>query len=339
MKLMKNIVQTTLLLLVVSITMAFAEIDRSFSRKDKEIDQFYGNAASERGSSSQYESLASLRKNVQEVDQRPPNETIPLLADGLQKLARKNVFQVAERIEVYDLVQSTLLAIPGHAKYFVDELERLRIDPKSDYIRTRATYLTETLKHLPSPETIQVLGHYLSDMRDTPYDENPKYIAALRAGKVKEPDWTPTPQNAWLATYTLSNIGLRNPPFAPVGNYINIRFSEADSLPKFRAWWEEVKSGKRTFSFVGHKAEYRFKPDGGWEIVTVANPPDKTPKLPDAPPLEQEKKSEKEPLAKPRPEEKIPAAHEGSEHAMWKWALAGFFLLIVAGLWSKLRKA
>lgn len=332
---MKNIVQTILLLLVVSITMAFAEIDRSFSRPDKEIDQFYGNAASERGSRSQYESLASLRKNVQEVDQRPPNETIPLLADGLQKLARKNVFQVAERIEVYDLVQSTLLAIPGHAKYFADELERQRIDPKSAYIRTRTTYLTETLKHLPSPETIQVLGHYLSDMRDIPYDENPKYIEALRAGKVKEPDWTPTPQNAWLATYTLSNIGLRNPPFEPVGNYINIRFSEPDSLPKFRKWWEDVKSGKRTFSFVGQTVEYRFKPDGSWETLTVANPPNEPPKLPDAPPPEQEKKSEKERIAKPRFAEKISMVQEGSKHVLWKWALAGFVLLSVAAIWAR----
>lgn len=335
---MKNIVQITLLLLVVSITTAFAEIDRSFSRPDKEIDQYYGNAASERGSRPQYESLANLRKSIQEVEQKPPNETIPLLADSLQKLARKNVFQVAERIEVYDLVQSTLLAIPGHAKYFADELERLRLDPKSDYIRTRTTYLTETLKHLPSPETIQVLGHYLSDMRDTPYDENPKYIEALRAGEVKEPDWTPTPQNAWLATYTLSNIGLRNPPFEPVGNYINIRFSEADSLPKFREWWEDVKSGKRTFSFVGQEVEYRFKPDGGWETVTVANPPDATPKLPDATPPQREKEPEKERIAKPRPAERGSVAEVGPGYALWKWATAGFFLLIVAGLWAKLRR-
>lgn len=335
---MKNIVQTTLLLLVVCIATAFAEIDRSFSRPDKEIDQYYGNAASERGSRSQYESLANLRKSVQEVEQKPPNETIPLLADGLQKLARKNVFQVAERIEVYDLVQSTLLAIPGHAQYFADELERLRLDPKSNYERIRATYLTETLKHLPSPETIQVLGHYLSDMRDTPYDENPKFIEALRAGKVKEPDWTPTPQNAWLATCALSNIGLRNPPFEPVGNYINIRFSEADSLPKFREWWEEVKSGKRTFSFVGQTIEYRFKPDGSWKTVTVDNPPPDAPKPSIAIPLQPEKKPENERIAKPRPAEKTTVL-EDSEHALWRWVLAGFVLLVaVAGLWAKLRR-
>ena len=175
-------------------------------------------------------------------------------------------------------------------------------------------------------------------MRDTPYDENPKYIEALRAGKVKEPDWTPTPQNAWLATYTLSNIGLRNPPHEPVGNYINIRFSEADSLPKFRAWWEEVKSGKRTFSFVGQKVEYRFKPDGSWETVTIATPPDDQPKLPDAAPPQRENEPEEERIAKPQSVERVSIAAEGPVFALWKWPIAAFFLLILLGLWAKLRR-
>ena len=242
--------------------------------------------------------------------------------------------------KVYEEAQEALLAIPGHAHYFADELERLRPDPKSNYELFRPKYLAETLKGLPSPETIQVLGHYLSDMRDAPYDENPKYIEAVRSGKIRPSDSTPLPQNAWLATYALSNVGLRNPPFEPVGNYIFLRFSpSAESLPKFRAWWEEVKSGKRTFSFVGQTVEYRFKPDGSWETVTIATPPDDKPKLPDAAHPQRENEPEKERIAKPRPAERGPAAEVAPGYVLWKWATAGFFMLIVAGLWAKLRRA
>ncbi len=203
----------------------------------------------------------------------------------------------------------------------------------------RTHYLTETLLHLPSPETVQVLGHYLSDMRDTPFTENPKYKEMVRSGKLRPADWEPTAENAWLATYSLSNIGLRNPPFEPVANWDVIRFPPAnESLPKFRAWWEEVKSGKRTFSFVGQTVEYRFKPDGGWEAVTMAKPPNEKPKLPDGATPRRENEPEKERIAKPRLAEKGPVAEVGPGYALWKWVTAGFLLLIVAGLWAKLRR-
>ena len=240
----------------------------------------------------------------------------------------------------YLKIQKEVLSIPGHAKYFADELERLRLDPRSDYERIRATYLAETLKHLPSPETVSVLGHYLGDMRDMPIDENPKYNEAVRSGRIKPADWIPLPQNAWLATYALSNIGLQNPPFEPVADYSFIRFApSAESLPKFRAWWDDVKSGKRTFSFVGQTVEYRFKPDGIWETVTIATPPDDKPKLPDAAHPQRENEPEKEQIAKPRPAERGPVAEVGPGYALWKWTTAGIILLIGAGLWAKLRRA
>jgi hypothetical protein len=39
-----------------------------------------------------------------------------------------------------------------------------------------------------------------------------------------------------------------------------------------------VKTGKRTFSFKGQAVEYRFRPDGTWETISIANPPDDGPK-------------------------------------------------------------
>ena len=39
-------------------------------------------------------------------------------------------------------------------------------------------------------------------------------------------------------------------------------------------WYAEIKSGKRTFSFKGQSVEYRFNPNGTWETLAMANPPD-----------------------------------------------------------------
>ena len=54
----------------------------------------------------------------------------------------------------------------------------------------RSLYIAHTLIHMPSPETIRVLGNYLCDERDIPPERN----------------WTP--ENAHLAAYALSRIGV-----------------------------------------------------------------------------------------------------------------------------------
>ena len=54
--------------------------------------------------------------------------------------------------------------------------------------------------------------------------------------------------------------------------------AEIVMVQPWQSWWEEIKSGKRTFSFKGKKVEYRFKPDGTWETLAMANPPDDGPK-------------------------------------------------------------
>ncbi len=162
----------------------------------------------------------------------------------------------------YDLIQKTLLSIPGHAQYMADELERLREkrSPTGED-RVRSWYIAETLVHMPSPETIKVLGNYLHDERDVPPERN----------------WTP--ENAHLAAYALSRIGLRNFPFkGPLVPASLTIWPDLNQLPDYRAWWEEVKSGKRTFSFKGQSVEYRFRPDGTWETIPIANPPDDGPK-------------------------------------------------------------
>ena len=72
----------------------------------------------------------------------------------------------------------------------------------------------------------------------------------------------------------IREIGLRNPPEPLDG----LALYPDDLLAATRAWWEEVKSGKLTFSFKGQAVEYRFRPDGTWETIPIANPPDDGPK-------------------------------------------------------------
>lgn len=51
-------------------------------------------------------------------------------------------------------------------------------------------------------------------------------------------------------------------------------------LKLWREGHEEVKSGQRPFSFKGQKVGYRFKPDGRWDTLPIANPPDDAVKFP-----------------------------------------------------------
>jgi hypothetical protein len=57
-----------------------------------------------------------------------------------------------------------------------------------------------------------------------------------------------------------------------------------DLLAATRTWWEQIRSGQRTFSFKGQGVEYRFKPDGTWDTIRIANPADDDPKVPEPSP-------------------------------------------------------
>ena len=187
----------------------------------------------------------------------------------MMKLTRFSIFQIPERIGVYDETRSMLLSIPGHAQYFADEIEREQKEvahlPTStgarvSYDAHRSDYFS-TLAYLPSPETIKVVGYLLSDEKDTPVPE-----------VSPDSDWGRNPRaNCWGAAGVIANIGLRD---APVDG--GPRWDEDENaLVKSRAWWEQIKSGQRPFSFVGEKVEYRFKPDGSWETIAMIRPPEK----------------------------------------------------------------
>lgn len=176
--------------------------------------------------------------------------------------------------QIYLDIQLTLLAIPGHAQHFADAIEkerkevedvRFNLGPRIDYDRNRMWYF-ETLAHLPSPEMVKVLGEYLSDERDrhemTP--EETKGQSCISGGSTG---------NSSYSAKALENCPLRNKPYRK-GTLHDI--DEAKS--SWRAWWEQIKSGGKTFSFAGQEVEYRFKPDGTWETIALTNPSSDAPK-------------------------------------------------------------
>lgn len=178
-----------------------------------------------------------------------------------------------EQRRIFERAKTALLSIPGHARYFQEAIEREQeavkdypttTGPRVSYDFNRTRHF-ETLSHLPSPETIAVLGHFLADEKDTPKP-------LMTPGS----DWGTNPRaNSYGSAYTLTNVGLRDAP----GTWKNYDADPDAQLAKTRAWWEEVKAGRKTFSFKGQSVEYRFKPDGTWETLAMVNPPDDGPKL------------------------------------------------------------
>lgn len=315
----QSIVCTWLVLAVQQV--AFAQIDRSWYKTDEEIDKSWGKG-SERGSAAQHRSLESIRKAVYINHDDSESEKILYLGGVLRKLAMQNIYQVPERFEVYDLVQSTLLRIPGHAQYFADELAeaRKKIEkPWLDYhYQMVHQQVRDTLIHLPSPETIRVLGTMLESMEDLHTRDE---IVAIWKEVSKQGGYRPVmPSPSGFAFGVLQKIGLRNYPV-----------SASESMEAALDWWRQVKSGDLTFSFKGQALEYRFKPDGTWETIPIANPPDDGPKL--------------VPVGKDSDKQASPPATVDSvvpeDHSVWWWVVGvgGILVAVVFACLRKFRRA
>jgi len=230
-----------------------ADIDRSKSLTDAQIDAFYGAGTPEHGAAAQRESLRQWQIKIESAKSTPPQEAIPVLSSAVKSLARYPVFQLEERIRVYDQARDALLAIPGHATYWANQLkseqmkvQNLPLKPvpgRIEYDRNRQEILRGLLSHLPSPESVQALGSFLWDDKD-----------AHQRGA--DDDWAPVQGNSFYAAEGLRNLGLRNSP-----QPMNPLQSTPDVV-LWRSWYEDVKNGKRAFSFEGQNVEYRFGPDG-----------------------------------------------------------------------------
>ena len=155
-----------------------------------------------------------------------------------------------QEIEVYRRIQKILIDTHGHAEYYENRIKTAQRRQKSamgtyaygpatnDY-QNEKMYGFETLGHLPSPETVRVLGDFLFDDWVSQPDlkppdlESPASSGALRA----------------LATLPLENkpIPVRPDRLLP----------ERDIHP-WRLWYQQVKAGTRPFRFEGDPQEYNL---------------------------------------------------------------------------------
>lgn len=215
-----------------------------------------------------------------------------------------------------------LITTPGHAEYFAAEVERLReaeLEREHGRQRTtydfwRAIYLRDTLQHIPSPETVKVLGRYLHDVRDTPPSETG--------------DAPSLPSNAYLACAALANMGLRVDPPLPDSGIMRWRHD----VDEIRAWYAKVASGEIPFSFKGQAVEYRFNPDGTWKTIPIANPPDDAPDDSAAVPNPVLAPEEKRPSKTP------PAMKPDARQNPWPWIGAGVAVIALVIGFMKLRR-
>lgn len=148
--------------------------------------------------------------------------------------------------ELFKSLQSKLLSIPGHAEYYQDrllkaqELYKTRRDgPSCSEYRDEQMYAFQTLPHLPSPETVRVYGEMLFNDWAPPGNED-----AIASEKL--------PLLSDRSTGGLSRLPIENKPFREALSQANF----ADAQAAWRQWYEEIKSGKRTFRFVGDPVDY-----------------------------------------------------------------------------------
>jgi hypothetical protein len=271
--------------------------------------------------------------NILESMSRSGKEGLPSLVNDLQYFGRKISIHHndARLVECYLLAQSGVLTIPGHAKFVADEYEELVRNTYSDG-RERYWYIVERLKHMPSPETIVVLGNYLDDFKETAAPDLDVELQRITL-PVSSEDCLGTSHLPWLATYSLSEIGLREPPLgdAKLDSY-SFHSNCTEWWKQTRQWYQEIKVGKRTFSFRGQPVEYRFNADGTWKTIVLKNPPDDAIKYPI---MTREEFERRNPT--PETESNVNQSIIEPPHTFWKW-LFGIIPLVLVTMWWRISK-
>jgi hypothetical protein len=218
---------------------------------------------------------------IEKVISNPSSQNIPELGGYLRGVAHYT--QSSARSEYYFKIQKTLLSVPDHAKYFTDKLAEARSKTEKPWLDDNYSRVhsetVQTLIHLPSPETIWALGMILDSGQDQWTKE--KLIEIAFEQRSKEVLGLPTSEAVRIASPVFTDIGLRD-----YGDARNIMPKE-----EIYTWWKKIKSGKRSFSFKGQAVEYRFKPDGTWDTIPIANPPDDAVQVPAIPNQKQDKKA------------------------------------------------
>jgi hypothetical protein len=199
-----------------------------------------------------------ILSSIERINEQPNDVAIEKLGRWVMKLSQERTpnWEKGDR-PVFHAAQNALLAIPGHSEYYRDKINTTRKlmeenlksgDPM--YIKYRTdldyavTYGFQTMRQLPSVETVRVLGEFLFDERG--YVREPTRTGeAARYDKIKH---SPVLLKAGEALDHLPIVG--KPPK-------DKRFYDTpEDLEGWRQWYLQIKEGKRTFRFEGDPTEY-----------------------------------------------------------------------------------
>lgn len=198
--------------------------------------------------------LAGWESKVDQAENMPPEKAIPLLGSCIRATGRESNFQIDEKWDLHRKASDLLAAIPGHARFYEEEITRVRENQiaernrqphpheseyEANYELARRTSL-ETLGFIRSPESVQVLGEYLS------YKELADLRISANAG-------IHHPENRVFAAMALSNL-IEQPP---VQNQ-SYAYGPEDA-DTWELWYAQVAAGNRTFRFKGDPQEYSLQ--------------------------------------------------------------------------------
>jgi hypothetical protein len=162
-------------------------------------------------------------------------------------------YQKKEVEAIMNDARDLMFRIPNYADYFAEKINnaRQKFDDRPDGAGNDSGSINalndlqnktfKILQQLPGPQTVRVLGDFLSDNRG----RIPKREAAY------DPESMVTERTlSDAAANTLSAI-IANGPTPPEKSYLAFR-----NLQSWVQWYERLKGGKQTYRFIGNAQEY-----------------------------------------------------------------------------------
>jgi hypothetical protein len=157
---------------------------------------------------------------------------------------------------LFEEARKTLASIPGVHEYYRARIVDARDEWEEAPERLRNTIFYDAvqpswvgfgvLKHLPSAETVRVLGSLLDDERGRYIPDPARPLPGEAEGHAKYVGQS----NCERAVTTLAALPL---VAKPVGAPSAKAF---DDVPAWRQWYREIAEGRRTFRFEGDPTEY-----------------------------------------------------------------------------------
>ncbi len=202
---------------------------------------------------------------------QPSADLIPRLGTGLLKTSQTSIYVIGDRLGVRKELQEAILAIPGHAEYYQNRINIARnwldkayadstaLGVAQNSLRNEQMYGFMTMEHLPSAETVRVLGEFLYDERGRPETEEMLLKIVDSDGTLMEEP------NSDRAAVSLGRL-IANPP------YPQRSFVRPSDLEMWKLWYEQVKAGNRTFHFHGDPQEYTLKGPVSAAAVSMPEP-------------------------------------------------------------------